>query len=132
MSALLVRMPALVIWRALPLAMALAFLFLPQVRGVESALFGFAFAGLACSAFFPLTVSLGSAYFEGGAARASSLLTAALMVGVGVGSFVVGPLRGAVSLSELYQLSAGYPLLALGLCVWVTTAVKRLERPSVA
>ena len=90
------------------------------------------FAGLACSAFFPLTVSLGAQHFAGGAARASSLLTAALMVGVGVGSFVIGPLRGAASLSALYQVSAVYPLLALGLCVWVTTALKRLGQPGVA
>ena len=131
-SALLVRFAAVTIWRALPLAMALAFLALPFVQGVPAALLGFAFAGLACSAFFPLTVSLGAASFAGGAARASSLLTAALMVGVGVGSFVIGPLRGAASLSALYQVSAVYPLVALGLCVWVTTAVKRLSHPGVA
>jgi predicted MFS family arabinose efflux permease len=98
--------------------MAAAFLALPLVRDASSGVLAFGCAGLACSAFFPLSVSLGAPSFRGGAARASSLLTAALMVGVGLGSFVVGPLRTGTSLATFYRYSCAYPLLAWALCAW--------------
>lgn len=79
----------------------------------------FALAGLACSAFFPLTIALASRRFEPNTAWVSSMLTAALMLGVGLGPFAVGALREAVSLENLYQLSALYPLLALALIALV-------------
>lgn len=123
-TALLARVCAAVIWRALPIAMALGFVALPLVRDLGAAILAFGFAGLGCSAFFPLTVSLASPYFAGGAARASSLLSAALMVGVGLGSFVVGPLREGVALTTLYQWSTTYPLLACGLCFRVPLRVR--------
>ena len=115
-SALLARVSAVTIWRVLPVAMGLGFLALPLVRDATSSLLAFGFAGLACSAFFPLTVSLAAPSFRGGASRASALLTAALMVGVGLGSFVVGPLREGISLAVLYRWSCLYPLLAWALC----------------
>jgi MFS family permease len=78
----------------------------------------YAFAGLACSAFFPLTVGLVSRVFPDSAAWVSSLMIAALMLGVGIGSFVIGPLRAGLSLERLYVYSAVYPagafLLAVG------------------
>jgi predicted MFS family arabinose efflux permease len=40
-------------------------------------------------------------------------MTAALMLGVGLGSFVVGPLREAFTLGELYWISTGYPIAVL-------------------
>jgi fucose permease len=116
-SVLVVRIPVEVIWRALPVLMTVAFLALPWVSGPVSGLLCFALAGLGCSAFFPLTVSLASE--QDGAARAGSVLTAALMVGVGLGSFAIGPLRGGTSLATLYGLSALYPLGALALCAWL-------------
>lgn len=116
-SALLRTVPAELIWPALPVAMLAAFLALPFVSTPALAILGFAFAGLACSAFFPLSVSLAAKHFPGGAARASALLTAALMIGVGIGSFVIGPLRSASSIATLYRVSALYPLIAVALCV---------------
>jgi predicted MFS family arabinose efflux permease len=95
------------------------FLGLPQVTTEASGIAGFAFADLACSALFPLSVSLSARHFTGGAARASSLLTAALMIGVGLGSFAVEPLRSARSIATLYRVSALYPALAFALCLWL-------------
>jgi fucose permease len=124
-SALLARISAVAIWRALPVAMALCFLALPSVHDASSAVLAFALAGLSCSAFFPLTVSLATPHFRGGAARASSLLSAALMVGVGLGSFVIGPLREGIALATLYRFSAVYPVIAWGLCSWLLTRLRR-------
>ncbi|MGQ0658995.1 MAG: hypothetical protein ACT4NU_13075 [Chromatiales bacterium] len=55
-------------------------------------------------------------------------MIAALMLGVGIGTFVVAPLRGSLPLAELYLLSALYPLTALVLA-FVTLRV-RWTRPS--
>jgi fucose permease len=123
-SLLVVRFSVEVIWRALPVLMTLAFLAMPWVSGPVSGLLCFATAGLGCSAFFPLTVSLAAERDPSGAARAGSILTAALMVGVGLGSFAIGPLRGGASLATLYGLSAVYPLSAFVLCAWLSVRAR--------
>jgi hypothetical protein len=43
------------------------------------------------------------------------MLIAALMVGVGLGSWLVGLLRGMFPMEQLYRMSVFYPLLALAL-----------------
>lgn len=125
-SALVRSMPAEPIWCVLPIAMLAVFLTLPFVQTAVHGVTWFALAGLACSAFFPLSVSLAGRHFAGGAARASSLLTAALMVGVGIGSFVIGPLRASSSIASLYRISALYPLVAFALCAHVLRAAERV------
>jgi predicted MFS family arabinose efflux permease len=123
-SALLRAVPAEPIWCALPVAMLSVFLGLPFVTTAQHGVAAFALAGFACSAFFPLSVSLAGRHFAGGPARASSLLTAALMIGVGIGSFVIGPLRATSSIASLYRISAVYPLLVLVLCAQVVRAAR--------
>lgn len=112
-SLVLLRVPAERVWTLLPVMMAAAFLLLPAVHGALLGVVLFAFAGLACSAFFPLTIGLAARRFPGHTAWTASALMAALMVGVGLGSFLVGPLRGVMPLARLYSLSAAYPLVAL-------------------
>jgi predicted MFS family arabinose efflux permease len=86
----------------------------------------FALAGLACSAFFPLTITLASQRFPEHVAWVSSMLIAALMVGVGLGSFVIGPLREWLSLESLYRLSAAYPIAVVGLALWLAGSRRRV------
>jgi predicted MFS family arabinose efflux permease len=116
-SALLLRVRATHVWLALPATMALAFLLVPSAQTAATGLAVFAFAGLACSAFFPLTVGLVSTRFPSSRALVSSLMTAGLMVGVGAGSFIIGPLRSIVSLENLYRLSALYPIAAFAIAL---------------
>jgi hypothetical protein len=50
---------------------------------------------------------------------------------VGLGSFVIGPLRQWLSLEQIYQLSTLYPVLAIGLAGWAcgfTAASRRTIR----
>ncbi len=112
------------VWLGLPVAIAAAFLLLPLANGAASGIALFFFAGLACSGFFPLTVAIASRRFAGSEAIVSSLLTAALMLGVGAGSFALGALRPLGSFEFLYRLAAGYPLAALlvGLLALALTA----------
>lgn len=118
-AVLVVRIAPLTIWLVLPVLMIAAFLLLPGASTPASGLGLFALAGLACSAFFPLTITLVSERFPEHVAWVSSLLIAALMVGVGLGSFVIGPLREWLSLEQLYQLSAAYPVAMIGLAGWL-------------
>lgn len=112
-AALVLRVPAVWVWRVLPILMIAVFVALPQVNSTTSGIVLFALAGLACSAFFPLTISLAAQRFPTQVAWVSSMLTAALMVGVGLGSWAVGLARDILTLEQLYVLSAGYPAAAI-------------------
>jgi len=125
-AVLVARIAPLSIWLGLPVLMIAVFLLLPAANTPLLGLGLFALAGLACSAFFPLTITLASAQFPDQVAWVSSMLIAALMVGVGLGSFLIGPLRQWLSLEQIYQLSALYPVLVIGLAGWWAVSTRRL------
>ncbi|MGB5064736.1 MAG: MFS transporter, partial [Candidatus Competibacter sp.] len=125
-AVLVVRIAPLTIWLALPALMIAAFLLLPSASTPVLGLGLFALAGLACSAFFPLTITLASQRFPEHVAWVSSMLIAALRVGVGLGSFVIGPLREWLSLEQIYQFSAAYPIAVIGLALWLAGSRRRL------
>jgi fucose permease len=112
-SALVLRVSAQTIWLVLPLLMMGTFLLLPYATSAPVGIALFGLAGLACSAFFPLTITLISKCFPQHVSWVSSMMIAALMTGVGLGSFVFGPLREVFSFEQLYRISALYPALAL-------------------
>jgi len=118
-SALVVRVPSHRIWAALPVLMLAAFWLLPGARDATSGIALFALAGLACSAFFPLTVGFASGRFADDVAWVSSMLTASLMLGSGIGSFALGALRRLTSLGALYRWSSLYAIALLALVVLV-------------
>ena len=113
LSVLVVRIPSRQLWLALPVLMLGAFFAVSSVQTGSQGVLAFGFAGLACSGFFPLTVALASSRFPEHAAWISSMMIAALMFGVGIASFSIGPLRGSLALAGIYRLSALYPALAL-------------------
>ena len=119
-SALVTRISSQTVWLVLPLLMIAAFLLLPVVEGATGGIAVFALAGLGCSAFFPLIITLISRAYPKHVAWASSMMIAALMLGVGAGTFLFGPLREAFSFATLYRFSALYPALALIAAVFVT------------
>lgn len=98
---------------ALPVAMAAVLLALPQTRDGTDVIIGFAAAGLACSAFFPMLVAFAAGPFPAAVSWIASMLTAAMMVGVGVGSYGIGALKGSGSIASLYQVAVAAPLAAL-------------------
>jgi len=113
LSVLVVRFSSRQLWFSLPALMIAAFVAVSAVQSASQALLAFGFAGLACSGFFPLTVALASSRFPAHAAWISSMMIAALMFGVGIASFSIGPLRSALALADIYRFSALYPALAL-------------------
>lgn len=128
-SAVLVRLPGMPFWLGLPVLMVAAFLALPAVDGAAAAIAVFAFAGVACSAFFPLTVSVATHRFPADVSLVSALMIAAVMAGVGLGTFLIGALSEVLSFADLYRLSALYPAAALVLALVSVWMARR--RPAV-
>ena len=114
---LLVRIPAFTLWISLPPLMAAALFALPFASGDAQVILGFAFAGLACSAFFPLMVAVAAEPYPHAISYIASMLTAALMFGVGIGSYVIGRFINDISLDLLYQYSMAYPIIAFLLII---------------
>jgi fucose permease len=112
-SVLVLKLAPRYIWLSLPGVMIVAFLLLPYADTSLRGIAGFALAGLACSAFFPLSIGLASQRFSRHVPWVSSMLIAALMVGVGLGSYVIGLLREAIAMEQLYRLSTFYPVVVL-------------------
>ncbi len=124
-AVLVLVVPPVLIWRSLPLGMATVFLLLPSAHDATTGIALFALAGLASSAVFPLTIELASQRFLAYGAQVGALMTAALMLGVGLGSYAIGLLRGLTTLETLYVLSASYPVL-LWLLSWVAVPRQRV------
>ena len=116
-SVLVLRIAPRRIWLGLPLLMIVAFLSLPYADTPALGIGLFALAGLACSAFFPLSIGIVSERFPAHRPWVASMMIAALMAGVGLGSYSVGLLRDAFAMETLYRLSVVYPLVALVLAV---------------
>lgn len=103
------------IWIALPMAIAVALYLLPLAEGAGQVIAAFAVGGLACSAFFPLMVTVASEPFPHAVSWIVSMLTAALMGGVGIVSYLVGRVVQSIPMDDVYAYSVAYPLVMLGL-----------------
>jgi len=126
-SILVIKVSGTLFLLSLPLLMALAFWALPGIATPTGAIAGFAFAGFACSAFFPILVAFAAERFPREISWIASMLTAAMMVGVGVGSYAVGALRGSSTIASLYRFSALYPALVVVL-LFLAMRAKRTPR----
>lgn len=126
---LVVRVPARSIWLSLPVLMIVAFWLLPHAGSAATGIGFFALAGIACSAFLPLTISLAAERFPDAVAWVSSMLIAALMAGVGIGSWLIGALQAILPLEGLYRWSSAYPAAVLVLA-WAALRLTRRPRPA--
>lgn len=124
-SLLVARVSPAAVWATLPLIMIAAFLLMPGVSSGAEGIAAFALAGLGCSAFLPLSITLASHRFPRDVAWVSSMLIAALMIGVGVGSFAIGALRELLAFEALYRVSALYAVAVLLLAIPVLRASRR-------
>jgi fucose permease len=112
-SVLALRIQPIVFLCVLPPLMIGALVLLRTVDGPQSALLAFAFAGLSCSAFFPMLVAFAAANHARHVSWIAAMLTAALMVGVGLGSYAVGSFRATLPIRDLYLYACAYPVVAL-------------------
>lgn len=101
----------------LPMFIAVAFIGVSDAHSATTGLLAFALAGFACSGFFPLLVGVAVAPFPRDVSWIASMLTAAMTVGVGIGSYAIGALHHALSITALYRYSVIYPVALLALLV---------------
>jgi hypothetical protein len=97
------------------------------VSGIGTAAGGvaaFGLAGLACSAFLPLTISLGGEEFSRLRAVISGELIAFYQIGYGLAAFGVGPLQDAarIPLSAVYALAGMVAAAMTALAVLIVRA----------
>lgn len=103
----------------LPGLMIVAFLWIARVDGAATGIGAFALAGLACSAFLPLSIGFAQACHRNLAEIVSGVMIAAYMLGFGIGSYGIGPLREAagIPLATLYASSAALAVLLMGIAL---------------
>jgi FHS family glucose/mannose:H+ symporter-like MFS transporter len=111
------------IYAGLPILLAVAFQIVARARGETAGIAAFGLAGLGCSAFFPLSISLSGREFPQLAAVMSGQLVAVYQAGYGVAAFGVGPLRqfADVSFATIYSLGSLVASAMLVVAFGVTT-----------
>ena len=120
------RVPPLVIFRALPVLIAIA---LVCVAFSSSAAFGvaaFALAGLACSACLPLSIGTASSETPRFVKTVSGWMVASYMMGYGIGAFAVGPLRqlADLALSDVYLAATAIAVVLILLANLLASGVE--------
>ena len=120
MAGALLFIPASWVWIGLPILVVLSFIWIPGITSHEmgNATRIYIIAGLGCSAGFPLSIRFAIQYFKHHSQVLSSLMTAALMIGICSGSYVLGPLQKHFPLSQLLFYSAIWPVLMIVLSLW--------------
>jgi fucose permease len=111
------------IYAGLPLLLLAAFQIVARAGGEAGSIAAFGLAGLGCSAFFPLCISLSGQESPRCAAAMSGGLVAFYQAGYGVAAFGVGPLREFAGLPfrTIYSLGSvvAPAMFALALAVTV-------------
>jgi fucose permease len=118
------------IYVALPWLMAAALLLAPLARSAAAGIGVFAFAGLACSGFFPMTIGYGEATFPAMVELAAGWLIAAYQLGYGIAAFGGGAVQNVVSLSTAFRAVAVLAVV-MGVCA-VPIARRQARLPSPA
>lgn len=124
------RVPSRWIYLGLPALLVIAFLLVSLVTTVFGGIVAFGIAGLACSAFLPLSISFGGKEFPRLAGIVSGELIAFYQIGYGIAAFGVGALQDkmGVPLSTIY---ASASLLAVAMIVLAFLVIRPLITKSV-
>ena len=94
------------IYVVLPWAIAIALAVFPVAGGAGAGIALFAFGGLACSGFFPMTIGYGEATFPSIVELAAGWLIAAYQVGDGLAAFGASALQHVVALTTVFRIAA--------------------------
>jgi predicted MFS family arabinose efflux permease len=120
------------IYVVLPWAIGAALLVAPAIGSAGAGIALFAFAGLACSGFFPMTVGYGESTFPSIVELAAGWLIAAYQVGYGLAAFGASALQHVISLSVVFRLAAAamVPMALLSVVVAHRQAPSPAPAPS--
>ena len=103
-----------------PFIVVFVFFTIPQVEGNTMLMSYMALGGLGMSVLFPLSISSATDQFPKYAAIISGVLVAAIQLGTGFSSNVIGYFNERMELADLLQYSSGYALV-LGLLTFYLT-----------
>jgi fucose permease len=100
---------ARMLYRLSPVVILAGLLYIVETRVESRILLGYMIAGLGCSYFFPLTISLSTEYLDEWREVLPPLVVAGLMLGVSIGSGLVGALRdrGVIGLDQAFGSALG-------------------------
>jgi MFS family permease len=118
------RVPARWIYLGLPILLIVVFQLAARVQGETGGILAFGFAGLACSAFLPLSISFAGREFPQLSAVMAGELIAFYQLGYGVAAFGIGPLRDLVGLAFSTILAAG-SIVAAPLAIIALFVIRR-------
>jgi fucose permease len=118
------RVPARWIYLGLPILLVGVFQLAARVQGETGGILAFGFAGLACSAFLPLSISFGGREFPQLSAVMAGELIAFYQLGYGVAAFGIGPLRDLIGLAFSTILAAG-SIVAAPLAIIALFVIRR-------
>jgi MFS family permease len=116
--------PARWIYVSLPILLLIVFQVSARVQNETEGIVVFGLAGLACSAFLPLSISFGGDEFPPLSALMAGGLIAFYQLGYGVAAFGTGPLRDSIGLSFSKIFSAG-SIVAVPLAVVAWFVIRR-------
>src|SRR6266496_2909962 len=116
--------PARRIYAALPVLLLITVQIVSHVQGQAGGIIALGLAGLACSAFLPLSISFGGKEFPHLSALMAGELIAFYQLGYGVAAFAIGPLHDPGGLAFATIFSAG-SLVALPLVLIAYFIVRR-------
>jgi MFS transporter, FHS family, glucose/mannose:H+ symporter len=122
-AAISAHVPTRAIYMALPLLLLTTFQLSSRVQGEIGGILSFAMAGLACSAFLPLSISFGGNEFPRLSAVMAGELIAFYQLGYGVAAFGTGPLRDIIGLPFSTIFAAG-SVVALPLAVIAAVIIR--------
>jgi FHS family glucose/mannose:H+ symporter-like MFS transporter len=115
------RVPARWIYVGLPILLVMVFQLAARVQGEIGGILAFGIAGLACSAFLPLSISFGGNEFPHLSAVIAGELIAFYQLGYGIAAFGIGPVRDLIGLPFSTIFAAGSivaaPLVVIALLV---------------
>ena len=112
------------IYTALPILLLLTCQIAARVHGGTGGIVAFGIAGLACSAFLPLSISFGGNEFPRLSAVMAGGLIAFYQLGYGVAAFGIGPLHDQLGLSFAAIFAAG-SIVAVPLAVVAALVTRR-------
>jgi len=117
------------IYTGLPVVLIVAFQVISHADGQTGGIVAFGLAGLGCSAFFPLCISLSGQAFPRFAAVMSGEIVAFYQVGYGVAAFGVGPLRdfAGFPFSTIYSFGSLVAAAMLAVAIAVVPRVGKVN-----
>jgi FHS family glucose/mannose:H+ symporter-like MFS transporter len=115
--------PARWLYLALTILLVGAFQLASRVEGETGGIFAFALAGLACSAFLPLSISFSGNEFPQLSAVMAGELIAFYQIGYGVAAFGTGPLRDITGL-PFSTIFAGGSIVAALLAIAALSVIR--------